>query len=66
MNRHYCKIGAITPVRKIGLSRAELERRYKLFWQKAYDLTQTDAGLSDFFNHEADKILRYLNRLETK
>lgn len=66
MSRQFCKVGTVTPVNKRVWNRGELERRYKLFWQKAYDLTQTDAGLSDFFNHEADKILRYLNKLETK
>lgn len=64
MNRHFCKVGKI----KLGLSEAlnlkELEQRYQRFIEEAYNLIQTDAGLSDFLYHEANKLKKSILNLK--
>lgn len=60
MNTHFCKVGKI----KLGISEAlnlkELEISYTRFIEEAYNLIQTDAGLSDFLYHEASKLKKII------
>ena len=56
MSTHFCKVGKIKPNLSKALGLDELERRYKNFIEEAYNLIQTDAGLSDFLYHEASKL----------
>lgn len=64
MNTHFCKVGKI----KLGLSEAlnlkELERNYLSFIEEAYNLIQTDAGVSDFLYHEAFKLKKMILNLK--
>ncbi len=64
MNTHFCKVGKI----KLGLSEAlnlkELEQSYLRFIEEAYNLIQTDAGLSDFLYHEASKVKKVIFNLK--
>ncbi len=56
MNKHFCKVGKT----KLGLSEVfnvhELEKSYLKFIEEAYNVIQTDAGLSDVLYHEASKL----------
>lgn len=60
MNTHFCKVGKI----KLGISEVlnlkELENSYTRFIEEAYNLIQTDAGLSDFLYHEASKLKKII------
>lgn len=64
MNTHFCKVGKI----KFGLSEVlnlkELERNYLKFSEEAYNLIQTDASLSDFLYHEANKLKKIILNLK--
>lgn len=64
MNTHFCKVGKI----KLGLSEAlnlkELEQNYLRFIEEAYNILQTDAGLSDFLYHEASKLKKTILNLK--
>lgn len=64
MNTHFCKVGKI----KIGFSEAlnlkELEQSYLRFIEEAYNLIQTDAGVSDFLYHEASKLKKIMLNLK--
>ncbi|MCK7591400.1 Lacal_2735 family protein [Subsaxibacter sp. CAU 1640] len=64
MNTHFCKVGKT----KLGLSEVlnlkELEINYKKFVEEAYNLIQTDAGLSDFLYHEASKLKKTILNLK--
>ena len=41
---------------KLNKLKQELEKKYSSFIEEAYNVTQTDAGLSDFLYHEASKL----------
>ncbi|MFD0863434.1 Lacal_2735 family protein [Sungkyunkwania multivorans] len=45
-------------------TQAQLEKRYKILVERAYNFRQTDAALSDFCEYEAQKILEKLERLQ--
>lgn len=64
MNTHFCKVGKI----KLGLSDPlnlkELEQSYLKFIEEAYNVFQTDAGLSDFLYHEASKLKKVMLNLK--
>ncbi len=64
MNTHFCKVGKT----KIGwsdvLNLNELEQNYVRFIEEAYNLIQTDAGLSDFLYHEASKLKKTILNLK--
>ena len=64
MNTHFCKVGKT----KLGLSEVlnlkELETIYKKFIEEAYNLIQTDPGLSDFLYHEASKLKKTILNLK--
>lgn len=64
MNSHFCKVGKT----KLGLSEAlnlkELEQSYLHFIEEAYNIIQTDAGLSDFLYHEASKLKKTILNLK--
>lgn len=64
MNRHFCKVGKI----KFGLSDVinlkEVERNYLKFSEEAYNLMQTDSGLSDFLFEEANKLKKIILSLK--
>lgn len=64
MNTHFCKVGKT----KLGLSGVlnlkELEQTYLRFIEEAYNVIQTDAGLSDFLYHEASKLKKIMLNLK--
>lgn len=64
MNTHFCKVGKT----KISLSEVlnlkELEQNYLRFIEEAYNVIQTDAGLSDFLYHEASKLKKTILNLK--
>ncbi len=60
-----CRVGATKVASDLGWPLSDLKRKYQLFWEKAYSIEQTDAGLSDFFAHEAKKVLRSLKKYES-
>lgn len=64
MNTHFCKVGKT----KIGwsdvLNLKELEQNYLQFIEEAYNVIQTDAGLSDFLYHEATKLKKTILNLQ--
>lgn len=64
MNTHFCKVGKT----KLGMSSVlnlkELEKRYIKFIEEAYNLIQTDAGVSDFLYHEASKLKKTILNLK--
>ncbi|NNL62119.1 MAG: hypothetical protein HKO72_12365, partial [Flavobacteriaceae bacterium] len=49
MNQRHCKIGTIRSKDNIIYNTSNLEKRYTTFIENAYNLMQSDAGLSDFF-----------------
>jgi len=51
---------------KRKLNRLSIEKRYQEMIEKAYNFRQTDAGLSDFFEFEANKLLSKIHHLETE
>ncbi len=65
MNQRYCKIGTIRSKDNIIYNTSNLEKRYTTFIENAYNLMQTDAGMSDFFYHEANKIFNRLKKIKT-
>lgn len=64
MNSHFCKVGKI----KFGLNEVfnlkEVERNYLKFSEEAYNLIQSDASLSDFLYHEANKMKKIILNLK--
>ncbi|MGJ8592851.1 MAG: Lacal_2735 family protein [Aquaticitalea sp.] len=64
MSTHFCKVGKT----KLGLNGVlnikELEQRYQKFIEEAYNVIQTDAGLSDFLYHEATKLKKTILNLK--
>jgi len=58
----FCRVGATKAASDLGWPLADLKRKYELFWEKSYSMEHTDAGLSDFFAHEANKLLRALEK----
>lgn len=60
MNQRFCKIGTIRSQDNIVINTSNLEKKYTTFIENAYNLVQTDAGLSDFFYYEASKIFKSL------
>ncbi len=56
MSPHFCKVGNIKPNLSKALGLDELERMYKKIVEEAYNLIQTDTGLSDVLYHEASKL----------
>lgn len=64
MDTHFCKVGRT----KLGLSEVlnlrELEQNYLRFIEEAYNVIQTDAGLSDFLYHEATKLKKTILNLK--
>lgn len=49
---------------KRKLNRIAIEKRYLQMIEKAYNFRQTDAGLSDFFEYEANKLRSKIHLLE--
>ncbi len=64
MNKLFCRVGKT----KISLSEVfnlkELEQNYLRFTEEAYNLIQTDAGVSDFLYHEASKLKKIILNLK--
>jgi len=48
------------------LNRISIEKRYQEMIEKAYNFRQTDAGLSDFFEYEASKLLTKIHHLNAE
>lgn len=51
---------------KRKFNKAQMVKRYQRLVEKAYNLRQTDAGLSDFFDFEASKLLEKINQLSAE
>ncbi len=64
MNPHFCKVGKTTLGFSDVLNLKELEHNYLRFIEEAYNLIQTDAGLSDFLYHEASKLKKIIFNLK--
>ncbi|WP_053992143.1 Lacal_2735 family protein [Mangrovimonas sp. TPBH4] len=64
MNKHFCKVGTIRPNLEKVSSLNDLEKKHSNFIEEAYNLTQTDSGLSDVLYHEASKLKRRITRLK--
>lgn len=63
MNTHFCKVGKTKPSLSEVFNVKDLEQNYLRFIEEAYNLIQTDAGLSDFFYHEASKLKKTIFNL---
>ncbi|MEZ4792787.1 MAG: Lacal_2735 family protein [Gelidibacter sp.] len=64
MNTHFCKVGKTKSGWSEVLNLKELEQSYLRFIEEAYNLIQTDAGLSDFLYHEASKLKKTIFNLK--
>ncbi|WP_250432847.1 Lacal_2735 family protein [Hanstruepera flava] len=53
MSPQFCKIGRSSPISKEIL---KLRKRYKQLIEQAYNISMTDAGLSDILYYKAFKI----------
>ncbi len=56
MSAQFCKIGKVKVDLKALLGIQELEKKYKNFIEEAYNVSMTDASLSDMLYFEAKKI----------
>lgn len=63
MNKHFCKVGKKITLSEI-LNLKEVEKKYLQFMEEAYNLIQTDAGVSDFLYHEASKLKKAILNLK--
>ena len=60
MDSHYCKVGRVRPSLSEVLGLKELEKKYLSFMEEAYNVMQTDAGLSDVLYYEASKLKKQM------
>jgi len=60
MDSHYCKVGRVRPSLSEVLGLKELEKKYLSFIEEAYNVMQTDAGLSDVLYYEAFKLKKQI------
>jgi len=60
MEPHFCKVGKVRPglIEVLGLK--ELEKKYLSFIEEAYNVMQTDAGLSDILYYEASRLKKHI------
>lgn len=63
MSPHFCKVGRVRPSLSDVLGLKELEKKYLSFIEEAYNLMQTDAGMSDVLYHEASKLKKQILNL---
>ncbi|MEO6347206.1 MAG: hypothetical protein ABIO60_04770 [Aquaticitalea sp.] len=64
MNTHFCKVGRTKLIWSDVLNLKDLEQNYLRFIEEAYNLIQTDAGVSDFLYHEASKLKKIILNLK--
>ncbi len=64
MNTHFCKVGKTKLSLSEVLNLKEVEQTYLRFMEEAYNLIQTDAGVSDFLYHEASKLKKIILNLK--
>ncbi|TXE09453.1 hypothetical protein ES711_05905 [Gelidibacter salicanalis] len=64
MNTQFCKVGKIKFSLNEVLNLNDIENNYLKFTEEAYNLLQTDAGLSDFLYHEASKLRKIILNLK--
>ncbi|WP_223033095.1 Lacal_2735 family protein [Hanstruepera marina] len=57
MSPQFCKIGNSSPISKKVI---KLRKRYKQLIEQAYNISMTDAGLSDILYYKAFKIKKAL------
>ncbi len=60
MKSHFCKVGRVRPSFSEVLGLEELEKKYFSFVEEAYNVMQSDAGLSDVLYHEASKLKKQM------
>ena len=60
MNTQLCKVGTIRTHLDRFLNLKDLERKYLNFMEEAYNLMQSDSGLSDALYYEAAKIKKLM------
>lgn len=65
MKNQFSKVGQIKPSFKRFLKIEELQNIYKSFIEEAYNVMQTDSGLSDYLYFEASKLKKQMIRVET-
>jgi hypothetical protein len=63
MSPHFCKVGRVRPSLGDVLGLKELENKYLSFIEEAYNIMQTDAGMSDVLYHEASKLKKQILNL---
>lgn len=63
MNSHFCKVGRVRPSLSEVLGLKELEKKYLSFMEEAYNVMQTDAGLSDILYYEASKLKKQISTI---
>lgn len=64
MNAQFCRVGRKTPSLKKMFLLKNLERDYLKFMEEAYNLMQSDMGLSDALYYEASKLKRRILKLK--
>jgi len=64
MNSHFCKVGNVSPNPDKVISIKALENKYTNFIEEAYNIEQTDRGLSDTLFHEAKKLKQKILNLK--
>jgi len=64
MNLHYCKVGKVKPISHKTIDLVQLEKRHSNIIEKAYNLRQTDASLSDILCYEAKKLKKHIVNLK--
>lgn len=60
MDSHFCKVGRVRPSLGEVLGLKELEKKYLSFIEEAYNVMQTDAGLSDILYYEASRLKKHI------
>ena len=63
MSMQYCKIGKTTPVLPKIFDLKHLEAQLSIALEEAYNIRQTDAGLSDILHYEARKLKQQILNL---
>ncbi|MDG5492576.1 Lacal_2735 family protein [Psychroserpens sp. SPM9] len=69
MKTHFCKVGKTSPNINTTTNLKDLEDRYTRSIEEAYNIEQTDMGLSDILLYEAQKLkqrILNLKRLNSK
>ena len=64
MSLQHCKVGKVKPALPDSTDLNQLEKRHSNVIEKAYNLRQTDASLSDVLYYEAKKLKQHILNLK--